>query len=640
MCVEEVPGQLGLFAPWPRTFTRAHGKLLRGRAIPDLAQVQTVLEKMSTERGVGETWRFHTGEGLRLALASRPPDERLVRPEALADLPQMRPTLHEALKRAGMLAPLRPRLVPSWMSADVGSCRECLAWTNERDQRCASCQNWAIGRPTGPCHRCGRTLPLRDDHCRRCVLLIAETEYDVDGILLDGGDQLWFGGPFALHLICTRAREGGLYGRRRLQIKRRAAVAASRAARPVSAHLALPGQLELFHLARDWNRLDERRLPAPTPAAKEVLDGFVTHIRARGWTMQALGPSIRTLRVLLAYLGGEAPLLEEDVRLLARRSYFSGARVINYLRLTGRLVPDRSAHAHLVRARRAADDAPVPFRPLVHRWIDVLCGQASQPSWPLAPSTVSGYVRVAAPVLYAWYADGVTDLRAITRSDVETALQPKRGHAAVSLATALRSLFRALKREKLIFRNPARSVSTASAVTLPRPLPDDRLQGALDRMPSVRNQLTFVLAAVHALSSHDQRHLLLDDLDLSRGTLLVRRRGKPDHTLYLDDLTFRLARLWRAERHRRWPTSTNPYLLVTVCTAVDDTHPAVNPQAISKPLRRLGLQVGRLRMDRILDEAKHTADPVHLIRLFGLSPCTAMQYVRAAHPYGGGPSPL
>ncbi|MGR3938944.1 hypothetical protein [Streptomyces sp. BRA346] len=346
------------------------------------------------------------------------------------------------------------------------------------------------------------------------------------------------------------------------------------------------------------------------------------------------------MRVLLAYLGGEAPLLEEDVRLLASRSYFSGARVINYLRLTGRLVPDRSAHAHLVRARRAADDAPGPFRPLVHRWIDVLCGQASQPSWPLAPSTVSGYVRLAAPVLYAWYADGVTDLRAITRSDVETALQPKRGHAAVSLATALRSLFRALKREKLIFRDPARGVSTASAVTLPRPLPDDRLRGALDRMPSVHNQLTFVLAAVHALSSHDQRHLLLDDLDLSRGTLLVRRRGKLDHTLYLDDLTFRLARLWRAERHRRWPTSTNPYLLVTVCTAVDDTHPAVNPQAITKPLRQLGLQVGRLRMDRILDEAKHTADPVHLIRLFGLSPCTAMQYVRAAHPYGGGPSPL
>ncbi|GHE11075.1 hypothetical protein [Streptomyces alanosinicus] len=48
----------------------------------------------------------------------------------------------------------------------------------------------------------------------------------------------------------------------------------------------------------------------------------------------------------------------------------------------------------------------------------------------------------------------------------------------------------------------------------------------------------------------------------------------------------------------------------------------------------------RLRVDRILDEAKHTGDPVHLIRLFGLSPHTAMQYLRAAHPGRHRPSPL
>ncbi|MFD8417421.1 hypothetical protein ACFV2Q_37735, partial [Streptomyces sp. NPDC059650] len=47
---------------------------------------------------------------------------------------------------------------------------------------------------------------------------------------------------------------------------------------------------------------------------------------------------------------------------------------------------------------------------------------------------------------------------------------------------------------------------------------------------------------------------------------------------------------------------------------------------------RIGLQASRLRTDRILDEAKHTADPVRLIQLFGLSPTTAMRYVRTAHP--------
>ncbi|PTH90612.1 hypothetical protein C9J60_05200 [Streptomyces sp. A244] len=56
-------------------------------------------------------------------------------------------------------------------------------------------------------------------------------------------------------------------------------------------------------------------------------------------------------------------------------------------------------------------------------------------------------------------------------------------------------------------------------------------------------------------------------------------------------------------------------------------------------MRRLGPQAGRLRADRILDEARHTADPVHLIRLFGIAPVTAMKYLRAVHPAGTYPDP-
>ena len=33
-----------------------------------------------------------------------------------------------------------------------------------------------------------------------------------------------------------------------------------------------------------------------------------------------------------------------------------------------------------------------------------------------------------------------------------------------------------------------------------------------------------------------------------------------------------------------------------------------------------------------MDEARHTADPVHLMRLFGVSDTTAMKYGCAAHP--------
>ncbi|MFD6913554.1 site-specific integrase [Streptomyces virginiae] len=238
----------------------------------------------------------------------------------------------------------------------------------------------------------------------------------------------------------------------------------------------------------------------------------------------------------------------------------------------------------------------------------MLCNTASRPSWPLAPSTVRSYVRKASPCLHAWNTAGIDDLRAITTDHIQQQLAPLLGEARKSLLGALRSLFRALKREKLIFRDPTRKITLTTARALPRPLTDDQLAGAVDRLPFIRDQLSLALAAVHALSVHDQRGLRLDDL------------------------TQHLITRWLAERHRRWPASTNPHLLVTAQTSADDTHPKVNPQAINKPLGRIGLQASRLRTDRILDEAKHTADPVRLIQLFGLSPTTAMRYVRAAHP--------
>ena len=43
-------------------------------------------------------------------------------------------------------------------------------------------------------------------------------------------------------------------------------------------------------------------------------------------------------------------------------------------------------------------------------------------------------------------------------------------------------------------------------------------------------------------------------------------------------------------------------------------------------------QSTQLRRDRILDEARHTADPVHLMTVFGVTTRTAMTYVQAAHP--------
>jgi hypothetical protein len=63
-----------------------------------------------------------------------------------------------------------------------------------------------------------------------------------------------------------------------------------------------------------------------------------------------------------------------------------------------------------------------------------------------------------------------------------------------------------------------------------------------------------------------------------------------------------------------------------------DTQPPITTKHINGILRPLGVSPSALRQDRILDEARHTADPVHLMRVFGISVTTAMDYIYAAHP--------
>ena len=47
---------------------------------------------------------------------------------------------------------------------------------------------------------------------------------------------------------------------------------------------------------------------------------------------------------------------------------------------------------------------------------------------------------------------------------------------------------------------------------------------------------------------------------------------------------------------------------------------------------QIGLLPRQVWADRILDEARQTADPVHLVRLFGIHPSISVKYVQAAHP--------
>ncbi|MFH8738901.1 hypothetical protein [Streptomyces sp. NPDC017964] len=140
------------------------------------------------------------------------------------------------------------------------------------------------------------------------------------------------------------------------------------------------------------------------------------------------------------------------------------------------------------------------------------------------------------------------------------------------------------------------------------------------------------LVAIHALKPTEIRRLLLADLDRSSGRLVIHRRYER-RIVYLDELSMKLLTEWLREPSERWARSVNPHLFVTQITALGPDGPEVAKYGLQPIFTELGLQPQKLRIDRLLDEAHETADPVHLMRVFGIADTTAMRYVRATHSH-------
>lgn len=632
VCPSAIPGQMLLFRT-RRQLTDAHARRIKDRDLAGYDRLREEAISLAAERGLTTAWWRGTCLMLRLALAVRESDGggQITR-EALDDLPKFRNAAADVLRHAGLTraGTLPPRPRGSRAAVPVSpqrSCEHCDSWGTRKI--CDGCGSWRHpNHPTGDCTRCERKgIPLLDGLCRTCCLHIDQHGPETRA---QAWTQLWFGGDLAPRL----ALRSGTLGYVVPHQKGRARAAARRP--PASPHLAVPGQGMLFDARRDWSciavgSLD--RLPSLTPAAKALLAEFREHARAQWWEEEVRRQAARSLRIVLAWVGADAPIHEADISgISADRPGTSARRMIQFLASRDLIIPDpgREADPHEQVIERRLHGLPAGIAGELRRWILVLRGEGRRQHRPMAFETIRKYLSYLHPVLTAW-SGRVTSLREITSDDIRHVLQQRPGQPAQDLASALRSLFRALKQERLIFRDPTRGISVASVVRLPVPIATDRLRGLIDRAGGPMARLAVALAAIHGLGKREVPRLLLADLDLPGGRLLV-RRGLALHTVYLDELTRALAIAWLRERHRRWPATANPHLLVSPQTAAMDTLPPVSSMVMNEIFRPLGLAPSRLRQDRFLDEARHTADPVHLMRVFGISDTTAMKYVYAAHP--------
>lgn len=131
-----------------------------------------------------------------------------------------------------------------------------------------------------------------------------------------------------------------------------------------------------------------------------------------------------------------------------------------------------------------------------------------------------------------------------------------------------------------VLRDPARSISLTSNRPVPTGLPSDRVDGLLDRIEDPRERLMVALVAIYAVLPRQLVQLKTTDFDRSKGRLRLRRPGRVDHVVYLDEFTRRLATAWELHRFHRWPDSSNPHLFVNRNTAVDDSGPPISTAAV------------------------------------------------------------
>lgn len=640
VCPPASRGQLALFGA-RRELTADHERRIRDRELPGQAATKAAALALTAERGLSTSYGHWLARMLRLALAVRDADGHdLIAPDALDDIPRLAETVAEVLRRVGMLGPpSASNPGPTQPTAPdlhqpARSCLDCDCWAVHDRPRCEACQSWRSSRgkhPVGTCSRCRRPgTPIRDGRCRACRVHIDEQGPAATD---ESWIQLWFGGKLALSLV---DRSGTFLGPARAHRARRRAAARRPPPLPISEHLVDPNQGVLLDVRRDWSCLSRRaseRLPTLTSRAAVLVELFEKRARDHAWDPQIRQLAVRNLRVLLAWVGAEAPIDETDIRSLTiARPGPAARRLLQFLSEHDLVIPDpqRAVDADQRWIDQRISELPTPIAEQVRRWVVVLRGEGRRAHPTMSFSTIRKYIGYTHPVLRLW-AERVGSLREITRDDLDACLAGHHGNHAHSLLTGLRSLFRALKQERLIFRDPTRGMSLPKVRILPVPIPTDRLRGLIDRANGPLAGLAAALVAIHGVGVTELTRLRLDDLDLAHGRLRIRRPAGPHHA-FLDELTHGLARQWLQERQRRWPVTANTHLLLSQQTAADTTNPPVSKLVINRVFEDLGIRPSKLRQDRILDEARYTADPVHLMRVFGIASGTAMRYIYTAHP--------
>jgi len=294
--------------------------------------------------------------------------------------------------------------------------------------------------------------------------------------------------------------------------------------------------------------------------------------------------------------------------------------------LAGRVARVKAGRTPAIRRwiDRRTGSLPTGFAEGIRAWLlHLLEGDAR--NRPRSTTSLYVYFGAVRPFLTRWAATH-TRFREITTDDVVTVLDDLellgwRRHNAIA---ALRSLFRYAKRHRLIYTDPTNRLTAGAMTTAQLPLTDAEVVAIQQIAATPVQRLVIALTAVHAVRPAAIRQLRLDDVDLPN-----RRITLAGHPATLGDLTYRALETWLQHRRTVWPHTPNPHVLISTRTALTTT--AVTEQYLKMHLVRRGIDLARIRTDRILQEALAVGpDPLHLTMMFNLSHAAASRYTTAA----------
>jgi hypothetical protein len=353
-------------------------------------------------------------------------------------------------------------LIARRAAGSTGWCPDCGLWAALKCGRCNSCAIFRYRCDVGVCSVCERLVVVgKLGRCRRCLVAGARTGARYPGRRIDPShldpEHAVLPDGKAIQLFFAGMREGGSWAAPPPETRRDPDAATST---DLSDPAIIAGQLRLIWLPADLSRVSvERALEAGILELPDLMSAAATFGEGRGWSPVVVKQVQHAVAVLLLARNEEHAFDRKALEHLAA-VHLPVTPTLDFLAEVGWVGEgDRDPMDAWLEERLRG--LPGQIVSELISWTDVLRGRSKRRCKPQLQTTVKASVRVCEPALNEW-ATRYGSLRQVTTHDIEAQLGGLVGWDRPNALAGMRSLFRTLKANRVVFVDPTAGVRVPS----------------------------------------------------------------------------------------------------------------------------------------------------------------------------------